>query len=92
MTNTAQSNRLPERVLITGGTGFIGTALAKQLLADGVNVMVLSRNAGRATRHFGHKIQAVESMDQVGTENAPDVIINLAGKNLGEQRWNARVK
>ncbi len=32
------------RVIITGGTGLIGTALTKKLLADGHEIVVLSRN------------------------------------------------
>ena len=92
MMNASQADRLPERVLITGGTGFIGTALANQLLAAGVRVSVLSRNAERAARHFDHPVTALESMAQIETANAPEVIVNLAGKNLGDQRWNRRVK
>lgn len=83
---------MPQRVLITGGTGFIGTALARQLLAAGVRVSVLSRNADRAARHFENRITALESMDQIDAANAPEVIVNLAGKNLGEQRWSADIK
>jgi dihydroflavonol-4-reductase len=36
-------------VLITGGTGFLGTALARRLLADGAKVRILARSAGRAS-------------------------------------------
>jgi len=92
MMNATHADRLPERVLITGGTGFIGTALARQLLAAGVRVSVLSRNANRATRHFEHQVTALESMAQIDAANPPEVIVNLAGKNLGEQRWSTRVK
>lgn len=90
--STTQANRLPERVLITGGTGFIGTALAEQLLAAGVSVAILSRNADRAARHFGQRVTALESLSRIDAANAPGGIVNLAGKNLGEQRWNASVK
>jgi dTDP-L-rhamnose 4-epimerase len=36
-------NTIPPRVLITGGTGFIGTNLTKRLLTRGIHVDVLSR-------------------------------------------------
>ena len=36
------------RVLVTGGTGFLGGALARRLLADGAHVTVLARNAQKA--------------------------------------------
>jgi nucleoside-diphosphate-sugar epimerase len=35
-------------VLITGGTGFLGTALARRLLAYGARVRILARSAARA--------------------------------------------
>ena len=34
-------------VLVTGGTGFLGTALARRLLADGARVRVLARSPPR---------------------------------------------
>lgn len=79
-------------VLITGGTGFIGTALAARLHESGARVSVLTRNRERALSHFGHAVTAFESLDELGEEDAPEVIVNLAGKNLGEDRWNAEVK
>ena len=39
-------------VLVTGGTGFIGTALVQQLLATGHNVTVLSRKPASAQALF----------------------------------------
>ena len=38
--------------LITGGTGFLGRALARALVARGDRVTVLSRDAVGARRHF----------------------------------------
>ena len=35
------------RVLITGGTGLIGTALTKELLARGYEVTILTRNENK---------------------------------------------
>jgi nucleoside-diphosphate-sugar epimerase len=35
-------------VLVTGGTGFLGTSLTRRLLLDGVRVRVLTRSAARA--------------------------------------------
>lgn len=83
----------PGHVLITGGTGFIGTAIARQLLRNGSRVSVLTRNRTRAEQHFQDaRIGAVESLDELNGADVPDVIVNLAGKNLGSERWNERVK
>jgi len=83
------------RVLITGGTGFIGSALAERLLAGNVAVDVLTRDRRRAEKHFAGRVRAVESLNELrndGRSEPPAVIVNLAGKNLGSQRWNAQVK
>jgi uncharacterized protein (TIGR01777 family) len=81
-----------EHVLITGGTGFIGTALTRRLLRMGSRVSVLTRNSAHAQDHFGGQVTTFVSMEDITPEDAPVVIVNLAGKNLGEQRWNTRVK
>lgn len=80
------------RVLITGGSGFIGTALTARLQGAGARVSVLTRNRERARRHFDDQVTAFESLDEVGEADAPGVIVNLAGKNLGDERWDAEVK
>jgi hypothetical protein len=79
-------------VLITGGTGFIGTALAGRLLRLGARVSVLTRNRARAQTHFSGRVTALESMREIDAAQAPEVIVNLAGKNLGEERWTEAVK
>lgn len=81
-----------QHVLVTGGTGFIGTALIRRLLSEGLRVCVLSRNRLRAERHFRGGVTAVESLFGLDPDIAPRIIVNLAGKNLGSQRWNAQVK
>lgn len=80
-----------DHVLVTGGTGFIGSALTARLRAAGDRVTVLTRDRRRAAARLGPGVTAVEAMDEL-TGDPPDVIVNLAGKNLGAERWNARVK
>lgn len=79
-----------EHVLITGGTGFIGSALAQRLLHLGARVTVLTRNPAHARKQFSDRVTAIDTLKKLGDE--PSVIVNLAGKNLGEERWNERVK
>jgi uncharacterized protein (TIGR01777 family) len=81
-----------EQVLITGGTGFIGTALSERLLRLGARVSVLTRDRARARDHFAGRVSVLESLDEIDGSAAPAVIVNLAGKNLGAQRWNADVR
>jgi uncharacterized protein (TIGR01777 family) len=76
-------------ILVTGGTGFIGTALCQRLLAAGHAVTVLSRDAERARRHFQGRVKTIGSLGALDADSAPEAIVNLAGENLAAHRWNA---
>ncbi len=75
------------KIVIAGGTGFLGEPLVRRLLARGDDVTVLTRNP--------KKIEAGRGMEWDGrsqgawSEEATraDVVINLAGENVGEGRW-----
>ena len=77
-------------VLVTGGTGFIGTALVRSLLADGSRVIVLTRDARRASATFGPRVLTVESLDAIPSETPVAAIVNLAGASILGGRWTAR--
>ena len=75
------------RIVIAGGSGFLGEPLVKRLLARGDEVTVLSRNPakvriGRGLQWDG-KSQGAWSQDAASA----DVVVNLAGENVGEGRW-----
>jgi len=75
-------------VLITGGTGFIGRALTRELLAQGHGVTVLSRDPAAARRAVSDRAAVTDDLPQA----PPDAIVNLAGENLGAHRWTAARK
>ncbi len=81
------------KILITGGTGFIGRHLVNTLAAGGNEIIVVTRNAESAKRIFPKSVDFVmwDNLDSVANRKF-DCIINLAGKNLNEQRWNKKVK
>ncbi|XP_028616153.1 LOW QUALITY PROTEIN: epimerase family protein SDR39U1-like [Grammomys surdaster] len=70
------------RVLIGGGTGFIGTALTRLLKARGHEVKLVSRQPGPGPITWG----------ELSKSGLPlcDVVINLAGENILNplRRWN----
>ena len=51
-------------IAVTGGTGFIGSALCKRLLADGYAVTVLTRDRRRAQQQFKGPIRLIESLKE----------------------------
>lgn len=91
MNTTSQPN--PSRtVLVTGATGFIGSALVAQLLARGDSVVALSRNATKARRKLGARVQIVESLAQIAPSAVIDAVVNLAGEPLAGGPWSAARK
>lgn len=72
------------RILITGGSGFLGQSLTRALLARGDEVLILSRNAAR---HAKGKLASawIQSLDEI---DAPiDAVFNLTGANLFSRPW-----
>ncbi|MBV9495958.1 MAG: TIGR01777 family oxidoreductase [Acidobacteria bacterium] len=77
------------KIVIAGGTGFLGEPLVRRLTAGGHDVAVLSRDpakvrAGRGVAWDGRS-QGAWSAEVAKAE----VVINLAGENIGEGRWTA---
>ena len=66
------------KVIIAGGTGFLGTALASSLRADGHHVTIISRHP-QGPDH-------VAWTDRAALDGA-DVVVNLAGTSLDSGRW-----
>jgi len=61
-----------KKILVTGGTGFIGSALVKRLLRDGHKVRVLDDNSRGATRRLLAEMQDFELV--LGDIRDPEVV------------------
>jgi uncharacterized protein (TIGR01777 family) len=74
------------RVIITGGTGLIGRALAVDLLKDSHEVIALSRRPERATGlPTGMRVERWDARTAEGwgpLVNGADAIVNLAGATI----------
>jgi uncharacterized protein (TIGR01777 family) len=83
------------KIILTGGTGLIGRALADSLLVDGHEVVILTRSAGKTTpsprlRHVQWDGKTANGwQDEVRTA---DAIVNLAGAGIADARWSAERK
>ena len=71
-------------ILITGGTGLVGTALVKKLEERNHTVRILTRSESEEKNEFYWNISE-KKIDQKAFENL-DCIIHLAGANISE-RW-----
>jgi len=81
-------------IVLTGGTGLIGKALAKSFLHDGYSVLVLTRSANPVDPLDGVKYTRWGSStdEWVTSLSEADAIINLAGENIGSGRWTTGKK
>jgi len=76
------------KILITGGTGFIGSALSRSLTEQGCEVTVLSRNPESVEKKCAPGIKALNNLNQLKPEDSYQVIINLAGAPIFDARWS----
>ncbi|MDD5579749.1 MAG: TIGR01777 family oxidoreductase [Methylobacter sp.] len=76
------------KILITGGTGFIGSALVRSLSEQGNAITVLSRNPDKVGKICGPGIDALADLKLLKVEDSFQVIINLAGEPTFAARWS----
>ena len=82
------------KVLISGGTGLIGTALCQALREKGYNIILLTRNKKKIfnlpyeTLSWDdlHKSETIKKLSDVS------VIIHLAGAGVADKRWSTSYK
>lgn len=86
------------RLLIFGGTGLIGRALAEELLADGSEAWIVTRKkpaeAGGGSKEADTGLRYAtwdEWEAEPGTWEGFDAVVNLAGETIN-QRWTEAAK
>jgi uncharacterized protein (TIGR01777 family) len=85
------------KIVITGGTGFIGRALVGELTGAGHQVVALSRNAEKGRRVLGD-IAVVAQWDGKSASgwaehaDSTGAIVNLAGESISSGRWTRSKK
>jgi uncharacterized protein (TIGR01777 family) len=83
-------------ILITGGTGVIGTALTKALLEKDYNVIILTRNPEKFAVSTSRVSYAGwnfpnQAIDKEAITKS-DYIIHLAGAGIADKRWTKKRK
>jgi len=79
---------MKQRILITGGTGFIGKELCRELLARHYELTVLSRQPPDAVHSVCGRVEVINNLQNLTGHPGFDAIINLAGEGIAEKRWN----
>ncbi|MDH5357330.1 MAG: TIGR01777 family oxidoreductase [Gammaproteobacteria bacterium] len=75
-------------LLITGGTGFIGSALCSRLLEKQHTIVILSRHP----EIIKAPIHGISELAQLKDNVIFDVVINLAGEPIADKRWSVQQK
>ncbi len=79
-------------ILLSGGSGFIGSHFCRAATARGWQLIVITRDTARAAKRLPAQTALIESLDQLDSHPPVDVLINLAGQSLADGRWSERRK
>jgi uncharacterized protein len=85
------------KIIVVGGSGFIGRPLCQALLRDEHQVTVLSRSAAATKDLLDSRIGVIEwdgrfPGDWEQTLHTADAIINLTGEAIADKRWSQNRK
>ena len=82
---------MKKNILITGGTGLVGTRLTEMLIQKGYEVNLLSRQAAEGKIKKYRWDLKTKFIDETALKTA-DYIIHLAGAGVFDKRWSAEYK
>ena len=78
------------KILVTGGTGLVGSALCPMLTTGGHEVYRLTRSSPKEANDIQWN-PAAGDLPRAQLEGL-DAVVHLAGENIAGSRWNAKVK
>jgi len=84
------------KIVIAGGTGFLGRPLTERLIAEGHDVVVLTRGGSSALPARAVSWSPAENVHTSGPwaseVDGAHAVINLAGESIAGRRWSAAHK
>jgi uncharacterized protein (TIGR01777 family) len=78
--------------LITGGTGFIGRVLIRNLSEAGHQATVITRQPDKYTGQVGDHIKYESSFGAIDDNEVFHAVINLGGEGIGDKSWSENRK
>ncbi len=86
---------MERKILIAGGSGFLGRLIVNELLNHDYTVAVLTRSVKSTREILGNSVEVLEWSDRervIRTIEQCTSIINLSGANVMGKRWNDAYK
>lgn len=85
------------KILITGGTGFVGSHLIPLLEKQGHDLVLLTRNPDKARQNIGEQHEyfqwdALSGPAPAAALKDVEGVINLMGEGVAEKRWTTKQK
>jgi uncharacterized protein len=84
-----------KKIVISGGSGLIGSALAVKLVSNGYDVVILTRSRSNKKPAIGIRFvqwDAKSSGEWESELEGADSVVNLAGENIGGGLWTKERK
>jgi uncharacterized protein (TIGR01777 family) len=78
------------KIVIAGGSGFIGNKLTDILLKEGHEIIILTRQEKRSKQNINYITWLREGANPEKEIDKADAFINLAGVSINDGRWDAK--
>lgn len=75
-------------ILLTGGTGLIGSALIAGACDQNASFTILSRRDHQSNA----KVRYVKALEEIALDTRIDAVVNLAGESVAEGNWTTKRK
>lgn len=83
------------KIVISGGTGAVGSALTALLIKNGYEVHILTRNSTKYTNSQNiiyHTVNTSNVQDTIKIFEGSYSVVNLAGAGVADKRWSESYK
>ena len=75
------------KILLTGGTGFLGSHLCPLLLKEGHHVTIVTRQPMKVFTRYDGMVRALRRLADLTIDDHFDAVINLSGEGIADQPW-----